>query len=77
MCSSDLGVTYSLEIRDGRLVASLARRWDRPLKVLRDGGFADPGTGFELQFRHNSAGAVDGFTLDWGRVAGLWFERIG
>lgn len=75
--SRELGVTYSLEIRDGRLVASLARRWDRPLKVLRDGGFADPGTGFELQFRHNSAGAVDGFTLDWGRVAGLWFERIG
>lgn len=75
--SRELGVTYAFEIRDGRLVASLPRRWDRPLNALGAGDFADPDTGFELHFRRNSAGAVDGFALDWGRVTGLWFERIG
>jgi len=75
--SRELGVTYAVEIREGRLVASLPQRWDRPLTALGAGDFSDPETGFELQFRRNSAGAVDGFTLDWGRVTGLWFERIG
>jgi len=75
--SRELGVTYAFEIRDGRLVASLPPRWDRPLNALGAGNFADPETGFELHFRRNTNGAVDGFTLDWGRVTGLWFERIG
>ncbi len=75
--SRELGVTYVFEIRDGRLVASLPLRWNRPLKALGDGGFTDPDTGFELHFQRDSAGTVDGFALDWGRVTGLWFERIG
>ncbi len=75
--SRELGVTYSLEIRDGGLVASLPARWDRPLDALGDGDFTDPETGFELHFSRNSGGAVDGFTLDWGPSQSLWFERIG
>ncbi len=75
--SRELGVTYVMEIREGRLVARLPQRWDRPLKALGDGDFADSDGGVELHFRRNSAGSIDGFTLDWGRVTGLWFERIG
>jgi hypothetical protein len=75
--SRELGVTYAFEIRDGRLVASLPLRWDRPLRALGEGVFADPEAGFELRFRRDSAGGVDGFALDWGRVTGVWFERIG
>ena len=75
--SRELGVTYSLEILDGRLMASLPQRWERSLAARDEDHFVDPESEIELVFSRNSGGAVDGFALNWGRVTGLWFERIG
>jgi len=75
--SRELGVTYVLRIRDGRLVASLPDRWETVLSALGDGIFVDPATDVRIRFARNSAQRVDGFLLDAERVVGLRFERIG
>jgi hypothetical protein len=75
--SRELGVTYTVEIRDGRLVVQPQGRDAMPLQAQDDETFVHPDTGVFLRFARNSAGRVDGFNIEAGRVTGLWFERIG
>jgi CubicO group peptidase (beta-lactamase class C family) len=75
--SRELGVTYVVRLRDGRLVVSLPDRWESPLAARQDDTFLADEVGVEVHFHRNSAGGVDGFRLDAGWVTGLGFERIG
>ena len=73
--SRELGVTYVLALREGRLVVERPR--DSGVLTARgEDLFARPDWRMRITFRRNRAGAVDGFEVDAGRVSGLWFERV-
>ena len=75
--SRELGVTYVVGIRDGRLYVSLPERWDRSVTPIGEDAMRDEERGLRFGFQRDARGSVSGFRLDAGRVTGLWFERVG
>jgi CubicO group peptidase (beta-lactamase class C family) len=74
--SAELGTSYRVELRDGRLVAVHHRHPDTALAPTFTDRFAGENWWFRrLQFTRDAAGGVDGFLLTGGRVRGLRFER--
>jgi CubicO group peptidase (beta-lactamase class C family) len=75
--SDELGTTYHLVLRDGRLIAEHRRHLDTPLSPTARDRFAGENWWFRsLHFSRDAAGRVDGFRLTGGRVRNLRFERV-
>jgi CubicO group peptidase (beta-lactamase class C family) len=76
--SDELGTSYTLRVREGRLVAEHRRHEDATLvPTLTDRFAGDRWWLRTLRFQRDEAGAVTGFSLSGGRVRNLRFERVG
>lgn len=75
--SEELGIAYTLAVKDGHLVVTHANRL--PAVVLQP-AFADafraPGFGL-LRLTRDAGKKVTGFTVNAGRIRGLGFTRVG
>ena len=67
--SRELGVTYVVGIRDGRLYVSLPERWDRSVTPTGEDAMRDEERGLRFGFQRDARGSVSGFRLDAGQAA--------
>lgn len=72
--SAELGVDYELEVAEGTLQFRIQRHEAHGLEPLFGEIFANEDYG-TFEFQRGPGGAVEGFTLDAGRVRGLEFQR--
>jgi CubicO group peptidase (beta-lactamase class C family) len=70
--SEELGVTWSLQVKDGKLVFQ-HRRGEISLRPVTRDRFSGSNLG-SLQFERDSAGKITGFKVTTGRVRNLRFE---
>jgi CubicO group peptidase (beta-lactamase class C family) len=76
--SEELGTTYRLQVRGGRLVAEHRRHTETQLIPTLPDRFIGESWWFRrLVFTRDRTGAVDGFQLTGGRVRDLRFTRLG
>lgn len=73
--SPELATAYTLELRDGVLVAAHFRRGDRAFRPVEPDRFQGSGFG-EIRFLRDDLGNIVAFTANQTRIRGLRFERI-
>lgn len=72
--SDELGVSYAVDVEDGALVFRIVRHVAHELEPVFGEVFSSSDYG-TFEFQRGPDGAVDGFTLDAGRVRDLEFVR--
>gem|GEM_PF-73727 len=75
--SDELGTTYTLVLRGGRLIAQHRRHNDIPLTPAEKDRFHGDAWWFrQVSFQRGPKQDITGFRLTSGRVRNLWFERL-
>jgi CubicO group peptidase (beta-lactamase class C family) len=74
--SPELGTSYMLVVKDGKLVAQHRRHDDIPLTELDGDLFSSNRWFFQtVQFTRDSGKRINGFRLSSGRARNVWFDR--
>jgi hypothetical protein len=74
--SPELGTTYTMLVKDGRLTVQHRRHDDMQLTELDGDSFVGPEWFFQrVQFTRNSEKRIDGFRLTSGRVRNVRFDK--
>ena len=76
--SAELGTTWTIEARDGRLVRRQPLALDQPLIASFDDAFTsaqDPGS-YVVRFHRGARGRITGFTVSTPRAQGVRFSRL-
>jgi len=72
--SEELETSWSVDVREGKLVLQHRRQGEIPLRLMARDRFSGSNLG-SLQFERDSGGKVTGFKVTTGRVRNLRFDR--
>jgi len=72
--SEELEISWSVQVKEGKLVLQQRRHSEFPLRPMARDRFSGPNLG-SLQFERDGGGKVSGFKVTTGRVRNLRFDR--